>query len=69
MACDACKLQQPDITRELTHGAGPEGNEDWVIVGMVSILVLLTLFYSVKFLVKPEEKDTGHIKYSVLSDG
>ncbi len=65
-ACDACKLQQPKITKNITHGTGPDGNMDWLIVGIVGIITLITLYYSVKFLVKPGEKDKKHIKYSFL---
>lgn len=67
-ACDACKLQQPPVTKNFTHGTGPESDWDWVIVGMVILLTLLAFIYSVKYLVKPGERDENHIKYSVLSD-
>lgn len=67
-ACDACKLQQPEVTREFTHGTGPEGNWDWFIVGVVVLITVLAFIYSVKYLVKPGEKDKGHIKYSVFSN-
>ena len=67
-ACDACKLQQPKVTRGITHGTGPESNWDWFIVGVIIIITLLTLYYSLKYLIKPEEKDKNHIKYTVLSD-
>lgn len=67
-ACDACKLQQPEVTREFTHGTGPEGNWDWFIVGVVVLITVLAFIYSVKYLVKPGEKDKTHIKYSVFSN-
>ncbi|OCK49651.1 MULTISPECIES: hypothetical protein [Chryseobacterium] len=65
-ACDACKLQQPEITKDLTHGTGPESEWDWLIVLIIVFITLVTLFHSVKFLIKPGEKDTNHIKNSVL---
>ncbi|REC46985.1 hypothetical protein [Chryseobacterium pennipullorum] len=65
-ACDACKSQQPEITKELTHGTGPESDWDWFIVGIVILITLLAFFYSVKYLVKPGEKDKSHIKYTFL---
>lgn len=65
-ACEACKLQQPKLTRNITHGAGPESRWDWLIVGIVSLIVLYTLFYSVKYLVQPGEKNADHIKNSIL---
>ncbi len=66
-ACDACDLQQPKITRGFTHGTGPESNWDWFIVGAFTMITLLTLFYSFKFLIKPGEKSKKHIKNNVLN--
>jgi len=66
-ACDACKLQQPKITRELTHGTGPESNWDWLIVGLITLITLATLFYSFKYLIRPGEKSKEHIKNNVLN--
>ncbi|MDP9959364.1 hypothetical protein [Chryseobacterium lathyri] len=68
LACDACKLQQPEVTKDLTHGTGPESNWDWFIVGIVILITVLAFIYSVKYLIKPGEKDKKHIKYSVFSD-
>jgi len=68
LACDACKLQQPEVTRNLTHGTGPETNWDWFIVGIVILITVVAFVFSVKYLIKPGEKDTSHIKYSVFSD-
>ncbi|MBX2935146.1 MAG: hypothetical protein KF825_12950 [Ferruginibacter sp.] len=66
-ACPVCEKQQPAITRGITHGAGPQSNWDWIIVTVISIITLATLFYSVKFLVKPGEKNSNHIKNSILN--
>lgn len=65
-ACDTCKLRQLKVTQNLTHGAGPESNWDWFIVAIVVVITLLAFFYSVKYLVKPGEKNKNHIKYSFL---
>lgn len=67
-ACEACQLQQPKITRSFTHGQGPQGKFDWVIVSVVSIIIIYTLIYSIKYLAKPGEKKDSHIKYSILND-
>lgn len=67
-ACEACKLAQPAITKNFTHGEGPRGNIDWVIVAVVAIIVVYTLIFSIKYLVKPGEKKQSHIKYSILKD-
>ena len=67
LACDACKLQQPAVTRDLTHGVGPRGDFDWIIVAVIALLTLFTFAYSVKYLVKPGEKEEDHIKHSILN--
>jgi hypothetical protein len=66
-ACPVCEKQQPKLLRGITHGAGPESNWDWLIVGIVTAVALLTLFYSVRYLVRPGEKNSNHIKHSILS--
>jgi len=66
LACPACEKQQPKITQGITHGAGPQSNWDWVIIAVVSVITLLTLIYSVKYLIKPNEQNSDHIKQSIL---
>lgn len=66
-ACEACKLQQPKVTRDFTHGVGPRGDYDWIIVGIIAAVTVFTLIYSIKYLVKPGEKDTNHVKYSIFN--
>ena len=65
-ACEACKLQQPKVTQYLTHGTGPDGQLDWLIVAVIAVITLVTFYYLVKFLIIPGEKDKDHIKYSFL---
>lgn len=67
-ACPVCDKQQPDITQGLTHGAGPQSNWDWVIIGVITAITLFTFIYSLKFLIKPGEKNADHIKKSILSN-
>lgn len=62
IACPVCEEQQPKILKGISHGAGPASNWDWVIVGITAVLVLVTLFYTVKWLVKPGESSETHIK-------
>jgi hypothetical protein len=66
-ACPVCEKQQPKLLRGITHGTGPESNWDWLIVGVVTAVALLALFYSVRYLVRPGEKNSNHIKHSILS--
>lgn len=67
-ACPVCDKQQPALTRGLTHGAGAQSNWDWVIIGVITAITILTLIYSIKYLVKPGEKNANHIKQSILSN-
>lgn len=66
-ACSVCDKQQPEITQGFTHGAGPQSNWDWVIIGAITAITVFTFIYSIKYLVKPGEKNANHIKQSILS--
>lgn len=68
LACPVCEKQQPKITLGLTHGAGPQSNWDWVIIASITFITVLTLIYSIKFLIKPGEKNADHIKQSIFSN-
>ncbi|MGY4385049.1 hypothetical protein ACVWYN_002085 [Pedobacter sp. UYP24] len=66
-ACEVCQKQQPKILQGITHGGGPESQWDYVIVWAGLLLVLLTIFYSLKFIIRPSEKSTAHIKQTILN--
>lgn len=66
IACPVCEKQQPKITQGLTHGVGPQSNWDWVIIAIISLITVLTLIYSIKYLIKPGEKNVDHIKQTIL---
>ena len=67
-ACPTCEKQQPKITQGITHGGGPASNWDWVIIAVITLITILTLIFSLKFLIKPGEKNTDHIKQSILNN-
>lgn len=67
VACPVCEKKQPKITRGLTHGAGPESNWDWVIIGVITAITVLTFVFSLKYVIKPKEKNTNHIKRLILN--
>lgn len=67
-ACPVCEKQQPKITQGLTHGAGPQSNWDWVIIAVITVITALTFIFSLRYLIKPGEKDTNHIKQSILNN-
>lgn len=68
IACPVCEKQQPKITQGLTHGAGPQSNWDWVIIAVITIITVLTFVFSLKYLIKPGEKNTNHIKQLILNN-
>ncbi|HWK58453.1 MAG TPA: hypothetical protein VNQ80_14005 [Parapedobacter sp.] len=65
-ACPVCEKQQPKVLRGVAHGAGPDSNWDYLIVGVITVIVLITLYYSMKWLVRPGEDTPNHIKRNVL---
>ena len=67
-ACEVCKAKQPKGFENLTHGEGPQGNIDYIIMYSALIIVGYTLIMSVKHLVKPKENNLDHIKNLVLND-
>ncbi len=67
LACPVCEKQQPKILQGISHGAGPQDNWDYVIVWATVVIVLVTLYYTIKWIVKPGEKREDHIKRTVLN--
>jgi phage shock protein PspC (stress-responsive transcriptional regulator) len=66
-ACEVCKKQQPKVLRGITHGAGPESDWDYVVIWSVVLIVIISLFYAIKWIIRPGEKESKHIKYSILN--
>ncbi len=67
LACEVCKKQQPKVLRGITHGAGPESDWDYVVVCCAVMLVLISLFYAIKWTMYPGEKEREHIKHSIFN--
>ncbi len=67
MACPACEAQQPKILRGIVHGSGPTSNWDYVAGIVTLIIVIVVLFYSIKWIINPGEKAESHIKRNVLN--
>ncbi|WPP51956.1 hypothetical protein [Catalinimonas niigatensis] len=68
LACEVCKQNQPKPLQNITHGAGPQSDWDFAIIIVGIVIVSFTLFYSLKFLIKPGEKHPGHIKNIVVDE-
>ncbi|CAL66370.1 hypothetical protein [Christiangramia forsetii] len=69
IACELCKKNQPKGFENITHGFGPSGTLDYIIIWSAIIIVGITLFLSVKYLIKPKENNPGHIKNIVKNEG
>jgi len=68
-ACDLCKKNQPAGFENITHGAGPSGPLDYIIIWTGVIIVAGTLFLSLKYLIRPKENNPDHIKNIVKNEG
>ncbi len=68
IACPTCEIAQPRYLKGISHGSGPQSQWDLVIISVTAVIVLATLFFSVKFLVKPGEKSVTHIKHFILNN-
>ena len=66
LACEVCAKNQPKSLANITHGTGPEGNSDYIIIWSAVVIVTVTLALSVKFLVKPGEDLQEHVKNIVV---
>lgn len=67
MACPECERKQAAALKGIAHGAGPEQQWDYVIVILTAIIVVVSLFYAVKWLINPGERQDSHIKREVLN--
>lgn len=68
IACPVCERNQPKVMQGIVHGAGPDSQWDYVIIAAVTVVVIITLFFSVKWLIQPGEKSSLHIKRTVLNN-
>lgn len=66
ICCPVCEKNQPEILKGITHGVGPEGKWDYLIIWATVAIVLVTLFYSIKWLIKPGEEKSTHIKRLII---
>lgn len=61
--------QSSKVTDKLQHPTdGPSGVWDHIIVGFSILIVLIVLFLTVKYFIKPGEKQQNHIKRLILKD-
>lgn len=67
IACPVCERQQPRLLRGIVHGAGPGSKWDYLIVSVMLAIALFTLFFSIKWMIRPGEKSGSHIKRYILN--
>lgn len=67
-ACEVCEQNQPEVFKGITHGPGPSGSIDYIIMAVAILTVGLCLFLAIKYLVKPKETNADHIKNIVLDE-
>jgi hypothetical protein len=67
LACELCEKNQPQVLKGVTHGVGPRGDMDYIIIWTAVVFVSITLFLSLKFLIRPNENNPDHIKNIVLN--
>jgi hypothetical protein len=62
-----CERNQPKVLKGVVHGqAGSQW--DYLIVWIVVGITLVSLYLSVKWLIRPGESNPDHIKYSILNE-
>lgn len=66
-ACPVCDRNQPKLLRGLTHGQGPQNVMDYFLPALLVVLSLLALFFTLKWLWKPGERNDNHIKRFILN--
>jgi hypothetical protein len=67
-ACPVCeRANAKKAFGSISHGTGPDSNWDYIIVWITIAITVITLFYSIKWLIKPAEKNEDHIKNSILN--
>ena len=67
LGCPPCEVAQPRYLKGITHGTGPQSNWDLLIISATAVIVVATLFFSLKWLLMPGEKSDTHIKHLILN--
>ncbi len=67
ITCPLCEVSQPRIFKGITHGTGPQSNWDFVIIAATALVVLICFYLSIRYIYKPGETNTNHIKNSIFN--
>ena len=68
LPCPACSIGQPRFLQGIAHGPGPQDALDYGFLLLALLIFGLTLFYSVKWLIRPGEASVNHIKHFILNE-
>ncbi len=66
-ACEACERNQPKLLKGITHGTGPQSGWDMPIIYVSIAIVVFTLVLALKYLIKPNEGASDHIKRAIFT--
>ncbi|HEY5393206.1 MAG TPA: hypothetical protein VIJ57_13875 [Hanamia sp.] len=67
-ACPTCDAQKSKFLKAISsHGSGPTSNWDYLAGTITLIIVLVVLFYAIKWVIHPGEKEENHIKRNILN--
>lgn len=67
-ACPVCERQEPKLLQGFTHAGSSQSNWDYLIISCAAVIVIATLFFSIKWLLIPGEKSETHIKHLILNN-
>lgn len=68
LACEVCERNQPAVLKGITHGTAPESRWDYLIVCSAVVIVAVSAFYFVKWIIYPGERSERHIKRVILNN-
>ena len=57
------------MTSSEGHNADPSGFVDYLIAGIRTVVVLVVIYASIDYFVRPREQEPDHIKRRILEEG
>ncbi len=52
---------------KISHGVGPQSGWDYFSVWLTIAIAVVALYFTIRWIIKPKEGNTDHIKYSILT--
>ncbi len=63
-----CLLFIQALNKSMHMNGGPNGIFDHIVLGASILIVIIVIFFTLKFFIKPGEKQITHIKRIILDD-